>query len=87
LQNHELMRAEIFIDWYYPLKVLQVVQILQIVKNCYKVPLRFLGIFKLWVFQWLRILDYIFSAYCAHRAILIKMAIFETFLLMNSYEI
>ena len=45
------------------------------------------GVFKLRVLQWLRILDYIFIAYCAHRAILIKMAIFETILLMNSYEI
>ena len=48
---------------------------------------RLMGVFKLWVLQWLRILDCIFSAYCAHRAILIKMVIFEAILLMNSYEI
>jgi hypothetical protein len=45
------------------------------------------GVFKLWILQWLRILDCIFSAYCAHRAILFKMAIFKAILLMISYEI
>jgi hypothetical protein len=45
------------------------------------------GVFKLRVLQWLQILDCIFSAYCAHRANLIKMAVFEAISLMNSYEI
>jgi hypothetical protein len=48
---------------------------------------RSMGVFELQVLQWLRILNCIFSAYCTHRAILIKMAIFEVILLINSYEI